>query len=375
MPKDKKEDLIRGINKKPNLLGQESKNKEIKNKKPKYIIFVLIALVILTFLALSMALFEKKFEKIPTCGDGTFYNTCSLDKPYYCEEGILIEKASICGCPKFLPKKEGNFCISEYSKNPKSTPLNYFLRGQEYNVSFIVYEGVYNYVTNLSRFVTSYEEEVPFRSDFKQKAINEEIQKEFLLLLVKKIQNLAPNDKTEQARIAISLVQNIPYGSPQKKMVFGGIEIDYSKYPYEVLYDNEGICGEKSQLLTFLLKELGYGVSIFYFSEENHEAVGIACPLLNSFYGSSYCFVETSGPAIITDFSMEFSNRIKLRSQPEIILISEGISLPKRIYEYKDAEHLNNIRKRNILGILNLWRFNTLKEKYNLLEIYNQNSI
>jgi len=369
MPKEKKEELIRTANKKNNPLVQNS-----KSKLPRYIILVLLILIVFTFLALNIALFEKKFEKIPTCGDGTFYNTCSLDKPYYCENGILIEKASLCGCPQFLSKKEANLCISEYSKNPGILHLNYSLREKEYQIPFVVYEGAYNYVTNLSRFVTSYGEELTFRSDFKQKAIKNEIQREYILPLVKRIQNLAPNDKTEQARIAISLVQNIPYSSPQKKIFFGGIEVDYSKYPYEVLYDNEGICGEKSQLLAFMLKELGYGVSIFYFSEENHEAAGIACPLRESFYGSGYCFIETSGPALITDFSMEFNNGVKLKSQPEIILISEGISLPERIYEYKDAELLNNIRKRTVIGILNLWRFKHLKEKYNLLEVYNQNN-
>jgi len=347
---------------------------EKKKHSTKYLLIVFIALAVLTFIALNIALFDKKIEAIPTCGDGTFYNTCSLDKPYFCEEGILVEKASICGCPKFLPKKEGNFCISEYNKNPIKISLNYFLRGQEREIPFIAYESINNYVSNISRVVINYEEEVPFRSDFKQKAIGDEMQREFLLPLVKKIQNFAPSDKVEQARIAISLVQNIPYGSPQKKTSFGGVEVDYSKYPYEVLYDNEGICGEKSQLLAFILKELGYGVSIFYFSEENHEAVGIQCPLDESFYGSGYCFVETGGPAIITDFSMEFTSRIKLRSRPEIILISEGISLPSNIYEYKDAETLNNIRERNLLGIFNLWRFSKIKEKYNLLEVYIQNN-
>lgn len=31
-------------------------------------------------------------EKFQTCGDGTFYGTCSLEKPYYCSNGILMEK-------------------------------------------------------------------------------------------------------------------------------------------------------------------------------------------------------------------------------------------------------------------------------------------
>ena len=109
---------------------------------------------------------------------------------------------------------------------------------------------------------------------------------------------------------------------------------------------------------------------IFYFSKENHEAVGISCPIEKSFYGSGYCFVETGGPAIITDSFIEFSEGVKLNSYPEILLISEGISLPKRIYEYGDAKIVNAIRERNLYGFLNFWRYDKLIGKYNLSEIY-----
>jgi hypothetical protein len=33
------------------------------------------------------------------CSDGTLYGQCSTSKPKYCENGNLIDKASICGCP------------------------------------------------------------------------------------------------------------------------------------------------------------------------------------------------------------------------------------------------------------------------------------
>ena len=32
------------------------------------------------------------------CLDGTLYGQCSIDKPKYCENGILVDKCSICGC-------------------------------------------------------------------------------------------------------------------------------------------------------------------------------------------------------------------------------------------------------------------------------------
>ena len=34
-----------------------------------------------------------------TCTDGTIYGQCSTTKPLYCDNGILVDKASLCGCP------------------------------------------------------------------------------------------------------------------------------------------------------------------------------------------------------------------------------------------------------------------------------------
>jgi hypothetical protein len=33
------------------------------------------------------------------CSDGTLNDRCSIDKPKYCYNGNLVDKASICGCP------------------------------------------------------------------------------------------------------------------------------------------------------------------------------------------------------------------------------------------------------------------------------------
>jgi len=331
------------------------------------ITFVVMVLVLVSF---DIASNKKTPERIPTCGDGTFENTCSPMKPYFCNDGILVEKASLCGCNNFLTKS-GDSCISDYYKKPGVVTLRYILNGQKNEIDFTVYEEANDYVSNISRVIYYIGKEIPSRADFKHKNINGEIQRAMILPLVKEIQNLVPDDKVEQARIAISLVQNIPYGFSEKIFSFEGGEINHSRYSYEVLYENQGICGEKSSLMAFLLKEIGYGVSIFYFADENHEAVGIKCPVEKSLYNSGYCFVETGGPAIITDNSIEFIGGVNLSSIPEIILISEGISLPENMYEYNDAKTLKDIREKRLLGYLKIWRYNSIKERYNLGEVYN----
>ncbi|MEX0920765.1 MAG: hypothetical protein WDZ62_00680 [Candidatus Pacearchaeota archaeon] len=345
------------------------KKKNIFRHKFFYIVIIFLLVLILTFFAAYLASLEPKSEEISKCGDGTFYETCSLDKPFYCEEGILTEKASLCGCESpesFNFKKDGDFCVPNQGTSSKDVPLKYLLEGEIHRFNYTVYEEVNEYVSNVTREIVYESDEIPFRTNFKLLSVNEEVQRAMLMPLVKKIQNLAPDSKTDQARIALSIVQNIPYGSSNKTFSFGDEEVDYSRYPYEILFENQGICGEKSELASFLLKELGFGVSIFYFVEENHEAVGIKCPVKESLYGTGFCFVETGGPSIISDHEMEFIGGIKLESVPEVMIISEGISLPENMKEYRDAQTLKQIRDRSFIGILKSWRYDNIRERYGL---------
>jgi len=343
----------------------------LERVQPAYILIILVVVFILTILGAYIASSEDRFDEVPTCGDGSFYNTCSLDKPYFCEDGVLVERASVCGCVNGNSHgleliKQGDGCILPSSSNPLNLKLDYFLNGKSYSVNFTVYEGVSEQVGAISREIYYKGSEIPFRSDFKLKSISDETQRFNVLSLVKNIQNLAPDSKVDQARIAISIVQNIPYGFSDKITTLGESEVNYTRYPYEVLFESEGICGEKSSLMALLLKELGYGTSIFYFADENHEAVGISCPVGESLYGSGFCFVETGGPAVISDISMEFVGGLKLSSVPQVMLISNGISLPEGIDEYGDAKTLSDIRNKNLLGYFKFWRYNDIAKKYNL---------
>ena len=55
----------------------------------------------LSIVIISLFLFgciQKQHSEIQTCIDGTYYNNCSTDKPFYCDNGTLIYSASMCGC-------------------------------------------------------------------------------------------------------------------------------------------------------------------------------------------------------------------------------------------------------------------------------------
>lgn len=331
--------------------------------------FALSLILFVIFLALIILIPKAIIElKEKTCGDGTLYGSCSLVKPYYCDGGFLIEKALACGCND-TGSMDGNLCTNSLQTESKNITLKYFLDGEQKTLDFIVYKGAATYLSKVSRVISYKSGEKPNRTEFRLKKINEEQQRKFLLPLVIAIQNLT-NDKEDQARIAISLVQNIPYGASNKTTAFFGTTINYSRYPYEVLYDGEGICGEKSELLVFLIREIGYETVLFYNQKENHESVGIKCPTGESYKGTGYCFVETTGPAIISDDSIKYVGGVVLISEPEVIPISSGNSFGKDLEEYQDANELKSLKK-NPFVLFRESRFERLKEKYGLIEEYN----
>lgn len=99
-------------------------------------------------------------------------------------------------------------------------------------------------------------------------------------------------------------VQNIPYDEPKAKKILsknegqlissGESRALQGRFPYETLYDNLGICTDKSFLEAALARELGYGVSLLAFDAERHMAAGIRVPGEYSSFGTGYAFVETT---------------------------------------------------------------------------------
>ena len=349
---------------------------KLKGEEKKYHIFkkrlIVIIITLLFFSFVSAGVYVFVLNK-PACGDGTDYNECSERQPYFCEQGILVEKTSLCGCPENLTVEEDS-CVSEYQTGVKNIFLDYILRGENEKIDFVVYRGLASYLSKLPRSIHHTNGEVPTKVDFKLKKLDEEQQRYSLIQLVTEIQNSADNEK-DRIRIAISLVQNIPFGDFQKTTKIGGIELDYARYPYEVLYDEQGFCGEKSELLAFILREMGYGVAFFYYPAENHEAIAVKCPKRHSVGRTGYCLIETTGPSIMTDEGIEYLGVGQLSSEPEVIVVSDGKSIGGWWYEFRDANYLNRIRnsmKRNgMIGALRYNKFEKLNEKYGLEENYN----
>jgi hypothetical protein len=226
--------------------------------------------------------------------------------------------------------------ISDYKTNPKTVDYNYVLHGNRGHIQYTVYGGLNDYLKGLSRSITYYNTP-PTDIDFINRDLNDEYQKQLLDPLVEQIRSITSN-KDDQARIAISLVQNIDYDTAG--FTSGNVK---GKYPYEVLYTGSGVCSEKSELLAYLLRGLGYEVVIFRFHAENHDAVGIKCAQQYSYRGTGYCFVESTSPTIITDSGGDYVGVGKLTSMPDILKICYGSSFDSVSEEYDDNMAFNRL--------------------------------
>ena len=276
--------------------------------------------------------FRSKGEtcyEILTCDDGTEYGTCSIEKPIYCNNGILINKSSICGC-SINEVIYGESCISKFKVNSKKINMKYVLNGRDKSISFTVYKGLNDHLAGLDGSI-SYYTTPPTTKDFLMRDLNDKDSKEFLNEFVDKIKGMS-NDKNTQARIAINLVQNIPYDYES----FYSNDIQ-GKYPYEVLYKQIGVCGEKTKLLLYILRELGFGTAYLEFNNEDHAAVGIRCNNKYDYKDTGYCFVESTSPTIITDSYGEYLGAGSLSTYTDLIVVSEGHELKGVDEEYNDA--------------------------------------
>jgi len=152
--------------------------------------------------------------------------------------------------------------------------------------------------------------------------------------------------RDDQARIAISLVQHIPYG--YRPSYSGGDRT--MRFPSMVLYDDNGICDEKSLLLATLLGKLGYGTALLDFSADNHMVLGVKSPAAYAYNGTGYAFVETTIPLIVTDDRELYNNGTKLSCVPDIYPISDGASFDSVSEEYQDAREFIRLTKSGLIS-------------------------
>jgi len=222
---------------------------------------------------------------------------------FFCDNGKLVANISSCKCPLGQILWDDT-CTSNFRVGPKTIKLEYQLKGETDTIEFIAYEGfkIYDVDKTTSYVLSALPPETPLDevirltiAEPKRNLLNDNDTIIFMLSLIDEIQGRT-SDREEQAQIAMSLVQHIPYGDVQELAERGR-----QKTPYETLYDMNGVCGDKSLLLAFLLKELGFGTSliegyitVYEPGRTTHAMTGVKCPKFYSLNESGFCPIETT---------------------------------------------------------------------------------
>ena len=169
-------------------------------------------------------------------------------------------------------------------------------------------------------------------------------------------------------RIAVSLVQQIPYD--QEMLDKGTLEI---RYPYQTLFDNKGVCCEKSVLLAYILHKLGYGVALFDFEDEKHTAVGIRVAPEYSYKNTGYAFIETTTPLIISDGNGDYPAFGRIRSFPEVLPVGDGKIFSSVSEEWKDSREWDRLNSLGpVLDRADYSSWQSLCKKYGIIPVKGQ---
>jgi hypothetical protein len=169
--------------------------------------------------------------------------------------------------------------------------------------------------------------------------VDDNTQKEYMESLVRDIRYTSDNTDI-QAQHAIRFVQSLPYNDTSYRE-----DPSLWHYPYQTLYNDGGVCSDKSELLVYLLRELGFATVIFHFSEEDHAAVGIKTNHTLGYAETEYTFIETTTPSMIGYANMTYNNgTMKLHTIPDVITMSTGKTMGKYANEeFNDAMEMNRL--------------------------------
>jgi len=255
----------------------------------------------------------------------------------------------------------------------KTITYEWKYKGKNYSLNEELYGSFYKFYNSLpATNVFNGESQIGWLEKENQLFINGVEEDDTISKLAKSIKSLGEEKKLNENQIVelvATFVQTIPYDTEKFNNRKAGLNGKAEKptYPYEVLYDKKGVCQDKSYLAYVLLKEMGYGVSLFLFPdpEDNHMAMGVKCPKEYSNYDSGYCFLETTslGNKIGTspNLSKEFgiaTSKIELGDFSNDLTENEYSPLGK-------IEVLNKVDGKEYTGIIET--VNTQKEIDNLL--------
>lgn len=292
--------------------------------------YTVVGVVVVSFLVINLgsgAIFSDNVNEITQASQKT--STQSTTDPYQITSSTPHASSST-PIQTYQSTPIPTTIVANYRQSPKTTTYSYVTQGSRGSISFTTYGGLADHFSK---------EDHSYYNDFEKETIMELLknddQDEYLQLLIEAIKKKSSNPD-DQAKIAISLVQHIPYN-------WDGLYSSSSDwyFPYETLHNSKGVCADKSLLLAYLLNELGYDTVLFEFSK--HMAVGVKSTSSYDFYDSGYAFVESTRPVIITYIPDTYYGGFTITSNPRIIHLNGGTSSLDVSTEYRDAVRMKQL--------------------------------
>ncbi len=163
--------------------------------------------------------------------------------------------------------KKPKFPILE---NSKTVNYEWEYKNKEYALEFEAYESVDEYYGSLQKGIIVGEE-----AESIDRYLDLSEEDSSISEINSSIKSMADGEgfnDDQFVEFITSFVQYIPYDTEKAK----ANQYD-PRYPYEVLYDNTGICSGKSFLMISFLRENGYGNAVFLYDNEDHMTAGVSC--------------------------------------------------------------------------------------------------
>ena len=219
---------------------------------------------------------------------------------------------------------------ADYRQSPKTTSFSYVIDGNRRFMNFTTFGGLSDFFSSKSHSY-HYDPDNGVIMDL----LENEVQNENMRLFIDMIRKRSITSD-DQAKIAISLVQRIPYNGNR----YSRTATDWY-YPYETVHNDKGSAADKSVLLAYILNELGFETVLFEFP--SHMAVGVKSSSKYSFYDTGYAYIETTRPTIITYEPDAGYGGFSISQNPRIIHLSGGRRVLDVTTEYGDARRMKQL--------------------------------
>lgn len=204
-----------------------------------------------------------------------------------------------------------------------------------------------------------------------------------IVLNIQKISNLKGLSSDQTIDLAICLIQAIPYDDAKAALVLSYDVGDlvsaseakamHGRYPYETLYENKGICTDKSYLMAAIIRELGYGSAILSFDKEQHMAIGIRVSSGYSSFGSGYSYIETTNTGYKVGQLPNINKERGFADSLDINFSEKDYKMSDSYKDSKDQRRIPEIKEGNITAPSKVVKVSDGKEYGRIVELYNRN--